>query len=93
MSTAIPGKSTSEFPPWWRTGLNYAVAVARYVAAGAPHVSPSDYLERMQICSECPLCRSGRCLICGCNVEAKAQMATETCLRDPSRWPKLSCKK
>lgn len=90
MSTATPDESTSDFPPWWRSGLNYAAAVARYVAAGAPNVSQSAYQERMRICSECPLCRGGRCLICGCGVEAKAQMASEKCPGNPPRWPHLA---
>src|SRR5579872_3451662 len=88
MSTEIPAGSMNESPPWWRSGLDYVAAVARYVAAGCPNVSGSEYTERMRICAECPLCRFGQCLICGCDLETKARMATEECPRDPPRWLK-----
>src|SRR5579871_5288155 len=83
MSIEKPGASTNEFPNWWRSGLNYLAAVGRYAAAGAPNVSASIYSDRMNICAQCPLCRGGKCLICGCSVAAKAQMATERCPHDP----------
>jgi hypothetical protein len=86
MSTEKPESSTNELPPWWRSGLNYLAAVARYVASGCANVPESIYRERLRICSECPLCRQGQCLICGCNLEKKAQMATEECPHHIKRW-------
>ena len=93
MSIEIPVASTNELPPWWRSGLNYVAAVARYVAAGCPNVSESVYIERMRLCSECPLCRGGKCLICGCDIGSKAQMSTEKCPREPPLWLETPCQK
>ena len=93
MSAETPGEPTNELPPWWRSGLNFVAAVARYTAAGCPNVPKSTYRERTRICAVCPLCRHRKCLICGCDVEQKAQMATERCPHDPPYWDQLSCKK
>lgn len=89
MSAETPDESTSDPPgvPWWRSGLNFAAAVARYVAAGCPNVPLATYRERLQICRDCALCRRGKCLVCGCNVARKAKMATENCPKE--LWPKL----
>ncbi len=89
MSAETPDESTNELPPWWQSGLNYLAAVARYAAAGCPNVPESVYCQRLQICSECPLCRGGKCLICGCNLPAKAEMATEECPHHTRRWGKF----
>jgi hypothetical protein len=93
MSIERPAGSMSEAPSWWRSGLNYIAALARYAAAGCPNVSEPVYVERLRICAECPLCRQGKCLICTCDVVSKAQMGTEKCPRDPPRWLEISCKK
>lgn len=92
MSIVSPDESSNEFPVWWRSGLDYAAAIVRYVAAGCPSVPESVYDARMRLCSECALCRHGKCLLCGCRVESKAQMGTETCPRDPPLWGKFACK-
>jgi hypothetical protein len=92
MSIASPDDSMNNVPPWWRSGLDYVAALARYVAAGCPSVPKSVFFDRMRACSECALCRHGKCLLCGCNVESKAQMATECCPRDPPLWAKFACK-
>ncbi|SRR5258708_7835379 len=90
MSVATPDESTNEPPSWWRSGLNFAAAITRYVAAGCPQVTKAQYEERVRICAHCPLCRHAKCLICGCFVEEKAKMATEQCPRDPALWPDLN---
>lgn len=88
MSAEKQEPSTSE-PGWWRSGLNFTAAVARYIAAGCPNVPESVYNERLRICAQCPLCRNSKCLICGCDLLAKAAMATEKCPASPPRWPSL----
>jgi hypothetical protein len=94
MSIEKPDESTNsdptELPPWWRSGLNYIEAVARYVASGCRNVPEEVYRERLRICSECPLCRGGKCLICGCNLQAKAEMAVMECPHGTKRWGKFT---
>lgn len=90
MSAETPGESTNEPPSWWRSGLNFIEAVARYVSAGCPNVTEAQYRERMEICAHCPLCRNANCLLCGCSLESKAKMATERCPRDPPFWSEIT---
>jgi hypothetical protein len=51
MSIEKPDESTNsdptELPPWWRSGLNYIEAVARYVASGCRNVPEEADLLRM----------------------------------------------
>ena len=92
MSAEKPDESTNdpiEFPSWWRSGLNYVAAVARYVASGCQNVPEEVYRERLRICSECSLCRHGKCLLCGCNLESKAEMAVMECPHHTKQWGKF----
>lgn len=80
----------NEPPSWWRSGLNFAEAIARYVAAGCPNVTESQFRKRITTCAHCHMCRNQRCLACGCLIEPKAQMATEKC--PGGYWPDLTAK-
>jgi hypothetical protein len=73
---------------------NFAVAVARWVAAGAPVVSAEVYAEREAACDSCPLWDAkarlglGKCKApkCGCT-SLKRWLATEACKHPQgSRW-------
>ncbi len=70
--------------------INFAAAVARYVASGCENVTPEQYAERLLICDACPFQRHSKCLVCGCSVELKAMMRSERCPKEPPFWPDLS---
>lgn len=71
--------------------VHFGVAIARYIASGCENVTPEQYAERLGHggCEDCPVQRNAKCLLCGCSIESKATMATETCPRVPPRWPEL----
>lgn len=52
-------------------------------------MTPEQYAERLAICDACHLQRFGKCLICDCNLTAKAMMKSERCPKEPSYWPEL----
>ena len=68
----------------------YAMAVARWLAAGSPRRSDDEVAELLAICQACPTSRYDAaresCKRCGCKVNAngwglvnKLRMATEDC--------------
>lgn len=68
----------------------YAMAVARWVAAGSPVRTDDDVATLLAICHACPTSRydaaRGACNRCGCKVNVSSQglvnklrMATESC--------------
>ena len=68
----------------------YAMAVARWVAAGSPTRTDDEVGCLLSICQACPTGRydaaRGECLKCGCRINAggsglanKLRMATESC--------------
>ncbi|AWM38124.1 Glycosyl transferase family 2 [Gemmata obscuriglobus] len=66
-------------PALWRQAMNYTAAMARHVADGRRTV-PLDVLEARQ--AECALCEEralDACAACGCPLEAKLPLATESC--------------
>src|SRR5262245_42878317 len=87
MNELIDVPADEHVPPGHvRTGFNFLAALGRYVAAGCPNVTAEQYRIRIAKCAEYSLCRGGKCLLCNCNVENKAQMATERCPHHTSRW-------
>lgn len=65
---------------------NFANDVVDYAREGAPHVTKSQYNERLKVCEACPFLKkeSMRCGKCGCIVEHKAKWGTTTCPEE--RW-------
>lgn len=59
----------------------FAKAVARHVAAGCPTVTPEEKVRRLALCRECPEFDAAKtkCRKCGCRLNLKVGMATETC--------------
>ncbi len=43
-------------------------------------------LERAKVCGTCPENKNGRCLACGCFLQAKARSPKSTC--PLNKWPK-----
>jgi hypothetical protein len=66
-------------PSLWRKAMNYTTAKARHLAAGRPIVSDTVLEERMSLCVLCPERALDACAACGCPLEAKLPLATETC--------------
>lgn len=66
----------------------FATEVKKYAEAGAPHVSTSQYKQRVDACAQCEHLKkkTDRCGLCGCLVEHKAKWATSKCPDDPQRW-------
>ena len=64
---------------------NFAKSAVTFIAAGLPCVSENEIARRLRICSECQefdqsaFKGMGECKVCGCNMEIKSIMATETC--------------
>lgn len=72
---------------------NFVSEVADYAKAGAPHVTPFQYKQRLKACSECPHLKEkvDRCGLCGCLVEHKAKWATANCPdKEVERWEKIT---
>jgi hypothetical protein len=71
---------------------NFTTDVVAYAKEGAPHVTKSQYNERLRICGVCPHLKKEnmRCGQCGCVVEHKAKWATTTCPDD--RWDPVKLK-
>jgi len=65
---------------------NFTKDVIDYAKEGAPHVTTSQYNERLRVCGNCPHLKRDtmRCGKCGCIVEHKAKWGTTTCPDD--RW-------
>lgn len=77
----------------------YAVAVAKWVAAGSPVRREHEIAAILEICEACEhFTNQGRpqCKLCGCSVNNKPDglrnkiaMATESCPDKPPRWESL----
>jgi len=82
---AIPSP-TRAFPSLWTQTANLAGAVGRFVASGGERATAELQAERLAICSGCPEFVEGRCLRCGCRLNAKVLSAAEHCPLVPPRW-------
>ena len=64
---------------------NFAKSAFAFVKAGLPCVDEREIARRLRICSDCPnfdvekYNGAGECKVCGCNMEIKTIMATESC--------------
>jgi hypothetical protein len=81
-----------------RKATSFAVAQARWMAAGYPSRSAEQVAEIYAICETCEHFvessspGTGACQVCGCQIRRmggllnKIQMATESCPIDPPKW-------
>jgi hypothetical protein len=72
-------EDVKQTPNLLRKALNYAKAKAKHVAAGLPIVSDRVLELRQAECALCPERAMDACAPCGCPLEAKLPLATETC--------------
>ncbi len=79
-----------EPPPLIVRGVNFAMAMARWAAAGLPRRSQAEIDERLAICQSCEFYANHVCSRCGCacveqnQVINKLALATEKC--PEGRW-------
>lgn len=64
---------------------NFAKSAFVFVKAGLPCCDEGEIARRLRICSDCTnfdvasYSGAGECKVCGCNMEIKTVMATESC--------------
>jgi len=60
--------------------IRFVKALWKYILYG-DRVSFNQYVDRMKVCSECPMFRNDNwtCGKCGCYIDKKAKMTTESC--------------
>ena len=63
-------------------------AATNYVKGGQTNVEPEVYEKRLSICATCTQRVNDRCAACGCRIELKASLATDTC--PLLYWPLLN---
>ena len=56
-------------------------SLTRYAMSGFPNVAEKIYEQRMLICHGCEKLNKEKasCMVCGCKVEYKGRMETESC--------------
>jgi len=62
------------------------VSEAGAIFHGHEPVSAEEQHARLSICVTCPNYDTGRCLLCGCNMDVKAGFRTAKCADNPPRW-------
>tara|TARA_R110000787_G_scaffold115506_3_gene225470 strand:+ start:23095 stop:23358 length:264 start_codon:yes stop_codon:yes gene_type:complete len=71
-----------EKPPGILTMIKtFGKEAVKYLAQGAPNVSPKEYSDRLLTCNGCPDLKKRKmtCGKCGCKVEHKAKWKTSDC--------------
>ena len=68
-----------KLPNKLRQASNFAKAMVKHVANGANKVSLEVYETRLIQCDECESRNNDRCGECGCPIEAKASLESESC--------------
>ena len=72
-------------PSIFQMAKNFSKELAKYIKEGAPNVSNSVYIERLEACNTCPHLIKKQ-MRCGCMLEHKAKWKTTTCPDKPERW-------
>ena len=62
------------------------VAEAGAIVSGKQPVSAEEHHRRLSICVSCTYYDNGRCLLCGCNMDAKTQFRSAKCADNPPKW-------
>jgi hypothetical protein len=76
----MDGKENKQ-PGIIKKGFSLGKSLVRYATAGFPNVSKEIYEQRMMTCNSCELLnkKNETCTSCGCIVEYKGRMETESC--------------
>ena len=64
-----------------KKGFTLGKALFKYASEGFPNVSKEVYEERLLTCNGCEFLNRKKetCMVCGCVIEYKARMETESC--------------
>jgi hypothetical protein len=83
-------EDVKDLPNLFKKAANYAVAMAKHIAAGSPVVSDEILAQREAECAICEYRALDACSACGCPLESKLPFATEPCglvkLGLPPKW-------
>jgi hypothetical protein len=83
-----------QLPGFVRRGVNYAKAMARFHAAGKPVVTQRVFELRMAECLTCPERAYDSCSACGCPLEDKLRLGSESCgyekVGKPTKWDRVT---
>ena len=84
-------KNSPKTPSMLKMIANFTKASFEYISAGMPSVTQDQYIERVNICHNCPhlIEKTKQCGLCGCYIEDKASWQTAKCPDNPSRWPSI----
>ena len=79
-------KDNKKKPSAVKRGFSLAQSLLRYAREGFPNVAQDVYEQRMVTCSGCDDLNKERatCNLCGCYVEYKGRMKTESCPKN--KW-------
>ena len=82
----MSNKNKPKLPSLWQMTKNFTKDLTKYIAEGAPNVSPDEYSRRLSICEGCEhfIAEKVRCGACGCLLEHKAKWKTTTCPKN--KW-------
>ena len=72
---------------WMPSGIDFETNLKDFRGFTRVELAEAEYVERLQICGKCSMCRNGKCLSCGACVWRKALTADATCPQ--GRWPAL----
>jgi len=62
------------------------VAEGTAIVQGQEPVTAEEAHRRISICIGCDYYDNGRCLICGCNMDAKTGFRSASCAATPPKW-------
>jgi len=76
-----PIMSQEDGPNLAKKGWSLTKSLMRYAMSGFPNVEEELFERRMLICNGCESLnkKSAKCGVCGCVVEYKGRMETESC--------------
>ena len=86
-----PQATTPQAPGLIAKAAGAASSALRWVTVGMPARSPQQVAEILEICRTCEHFRETRkgtpkCSFCGCYLQAKVSMATESCPLAEPKW-------
>jgi len=82
MTTTTPPPITAQIASFGAA----LVAEAGAILNGQDPVTADEQHARLSICIPCDYYDNGRCLLCGCNMEAKTGFRSASCAATPPKW-------
>jgi hypothetical protein len=72
-------------PAFYKQIKSFFIAMKKWIKSGFLNVNKKEFNNRLSICKQCKwfdqqaLAGTGRCLQCGCSIQAKLRLKTEKC--------------